>query len=241
MTQLDRLMHINEEIKAACARAGRSREDVRLLAASKTQSVETLQELGRALQTLKLPLLFGENRIQEAKQKVSVLGAEFHCIGHLQKNKVKDAWNLFSCIQSLDSETLAQVLQEEGQKRGDRKAVLVQVNISNDGDKGGFAPESIIDFVTRRMRDFSQLEFRGLMTITRFYENPEDARGDFRALRGLADEVRMALSRECPENCRSALQHMELSMGMSQDFAIAIEEGSTIVRLGTSLFGERIV
>ena len=213
-------------IAAACARAGRSAESVTLVAVSKTVPADALRDAVAA----GLDLL-GENRVQEAVAKVpDVPGARWHLVGPLQSNKAHPALEVFDAIQSVDSVKLASRLDRlvPGTRPGRRYPVLVQVNVDRDPAKAGFGPESV-DAAMAELVALAHLEVRGLMTVGRLTTDPGEARRTFAGLRELA------------ERCRSRWPELgpELSMGMSDDFEVAIEEGATIVRVGRALFGER--
>jgi pyridoxal phosphate enzyme (YggS family) len=228
----DRLQSAEERIAAACHRAGRSCEQVRLMAVSKTHSAETLAEAVRAGLTL-----FGENRVQEFEakrpriQELGVSDAEVHLIGHLQSNKSARAAEIFSGIDSVDSLRLAERLNDTAGKLGKKLPVLLEIKLSAEPAKSGIEPDSAeLRPLLERLPSLEHLTMHGLMTIAPFDENPETARACFRQLRVLRD----TLARENPR-----IDFQELSMGMSGDFEIAVEEGSTLVRIGTALFGER--
>jgi pyridoxal phosphate enzyme (YggS family) len=213
-------------IAAACARAGRSPKSVTLVAVSKTVPAEALREAVAA----GLDLL-GENRVQEAVAKVpEVPGAQWHLVGPLQSNKAHPALEVFDAIESVDSVKLAARLDRlvPGTRPGRRYPVLVQVNVDLDPAKAGFEPEAV-DAAMAELAALPHLELRGLMTVGRLTTDPGEARRTFAGLRELADR------------CRSRWPELgpELSMGMSDDFEFAIEEGATIVRVGRALFGER--
>jgi pyridoxal phosphate enzyme (YggS family) len=234
----ERLDQIEAEIAAACRRAHRSRAEVQLMAVSKTHRAEAVQEAIAA--GLKL---FGENRVQEFAQKslaLSELGVargerpsipSFHLIGHLQSNKAAKAAELFDAIDSLDSLRVAERLNEAALAQKRKIPVLLEIKLSHEESKTGMTPLSPeLAALLERMPTFGWLELCGLMTVPPYNEDPEAARPYFRQLRELRDQ----LSQAHPQ-----LNFVELSMGMSGDFAAAIEEGATVVRLGTALFGER--
>ena len=216
-----------EQISRAAARTGRDTASIRLLAAAKSQPVELI----RAAVSAGVSLI-GENYVQEAAVvKASIQEpVEWHMIGHLQRNKAKSAVALFDLIESLDSMALARELDKEGRKVGKRVRVFVEVNLGGEESKTGIAKDQVIPL----MKEAAQLEnlaVEGLMIVPPFCENPQDARPYFRALRELfcrLQDLRLP---------NSALK--DLSMGMSQDYSVAIEEGATIVRIGTALFGPR--
>lgn len=199
-----------------------------IVAVSKSVGIERL----RAARAAGLEL-FGENRVQEAEHKVGRLaGARWHLVGHLQSNKAARAIELFEAVHSLDSVALGRRLDELVARRADgrRLAVYVQVNVDDDPSKGGLAPDEL-ERALPELGGLAGLELRGLMTVGRLAARPEDARPTFRRLRQLADRLRGADSR----------LGGGLSMGMSDDFEVAVEEGATIVRIGRQIFGQRPV
>jgi hypothetical protein len=219
------------ERMASARRAGRRAEDVALMAVSKTHPPERIREAYSA--GLRL---FGENRVQEFSGKVSALadlaGAEWHMIGHLQTNKAGRAVELFAAVDSVDSVKLAEKLDSAARSLGKKISVLVEVNVGGESAKSGVALDSreLEDLLLAAPR-FEALEFRGLMTVPPFADDPEQARPYFRKLRELRDAI---TARKLP-----AVGTDSLSMGMSHDFEVAIEEGSTCVRVGTAIFGTR--
>jgi pyridoxal phosphate enzyme (YggS family) len=218
--------HVLAQIADAAARSGREPADVTLVAVSKTVPAERLVAAVEAgLTTL------GENRVQEAEAKVgAVPGATWHLVGPLQSNKVRRALEVFETIESVDSVELAERLDRlAGEVRpASRVPVLLQVNVDDDPTKAGFQ-QAALESAIGAILDLEHLDVRGLMTIGRLVERPEDARGTFAGLRSLSASLRADLP---------ALG-AELSMGMSEDYPIAVEEGATIVRVGRALFGER--
>jgi len=230
----ERLETVEQKIAAACRRAGRAREDVQLMGVSKMHPAESLAEAARAGMRL-----FGENRVQEFEAKrarLAKLGVEdtaVHLIGHLQSNKTAKAAEIFDGVDSVDSVRVAERLNEAAGKMGKRLPVLVEIKLSDEPNKTGLAPEdSELRSLLERLPELPHLAMRGLMTIAPLDENPETARACFRRLRAL---------RESLGQKHAGLDFRELSMGMSGDFEIAIEEGSTLVRIGTALFGARAV
>ena len=213
-------------IELACGRAGRDPSSVTLLAVSKTIPADALRDaVSAGLRDL------GENRVQEGMAKApDVPGAHWQLIGPLQGNKVRRALEVFEVVQSLDSVVLAERIDRlAGEVRPGRPCpVLLQVNVDDDPAKAGFQPDELAGVATR-LGELEHLEIRGFMTIGRLVDHPEAARPTFRRLRELADRIRAAEPRIGPA----------LSMGMTDDFEIAIEEGATIVRVGRALFGER--
>jgi pyridoxal phosphate enzyme (YggS family) len=221
---------VRERIASACQRAGRRESEVTLVAVSKTVSAERVREAIAAGVRV-----FGENRVQEAEAKITQLSdlraqVEWHLIGHLQSNKARKAASLFDVVQSVDDESLAARLHRIAEELGKRLPVFVEVNLGSEAAKSGVAPQAALPLL-ETVSNCSALELKGLMTVPPFLDNPEDVRPFFRQLRALREEAlrRGAVEASCTE----------LSMGMSHDFEIAIEEGATLVRLGTALFGAR--
>ena len=225
----ERLMRVRTRISAAAERSGRRSEDVSLIAISKTHPatvVSKLIELGATD--------IGENRVQEAEEKIAEVGrdkARWHLVGHLQANKARRAVNLFDVIHSLDSIDLARRLDRLCVEEGKEKlAVLIQVDLGHEETKSG-VEETELEGLVEELGQLNRLQLIGLMTLPPFFENPEDNRPFFRRLRDLRDQLA----------ARGAFgsEKGELSMGMTHDFAVAIEEGATMVRIGTAIFGER--
>jgi pyridoxal phosphate enzyme (YggS family) len=219
--------NIRARMGEAAARVGRDANSVKLLAAAKAQSVESIRAAiagGVAL--------IGENYVQEAREKKVRLSepAEWHMIGHLQRNKAKLAVQLFDLIESLDGIALARELDKEGRSCGRKVRVFVEVNVAGDESKSGIA-KSAVAALMEGVVGLSHLCIEGLMTVPPFRENLEDVRPYFRELRELRDQLN-ALG--LPN-----VELKELSMGMTHDYTVAIEEGATIVRVGTALFGPR--
>jgi pyridoxal phosphate enzyme (YggS family) len=218
---------IMERINQAAARTGRDAASIRLLAAAKSQDVELIRAAIAAGVSL-----IGENYVQEAvavKARI-VEPAEWHMIGHLQRNKAKSAVGLFDLIESLDSIGLARELDKEGRKAGKRVRTFVEVNLAGEESKTGIAKDQLV-FLLQEAAKLANLTVEGLMTVPPLREDPEDARAYFRELRELLYRMQEL---QLPN-----VDLKELSMGMSQDYAVAIEEGATIVRIGTALFGPR--
>lgn len=221
-TFAERLDRVERRIANACAKAGRPRESVKLLAVSKTKPPDAIREaVDCGLR------LFGENKVQEAQAKIPLCpsGLEWHLIGHLQSNKAKVAANLFRMIHSVDSLKLLQALEQHAETT---LPVLLQVNVSGEASKSGMHPDEVTGVLEAANR-MSKVEVHGLMTIPPFTPDPEKARPHFTALRMLRDRARDETGTPLPE----------LSMGMSHDLEVAIEAGSTWVRIGTDLFGAR--
>jgi hypothetical protein len=222
---------IKERIAAAASRASRQPEEIALMAVSKTHPPQQIREAYAA--GLRL---FGENRVQEFAGKVSALAdlheGEWHMIGHLQTNKAGKAAELFSAVDSIDSVKLAEKLDAAARSLGKKLNVLIEINAGGEAAKSGVAPDSEeLEDLLVSAPTFKALEFRGLMTVPPFIDDPQAARPFFRKLRELHDTI---AGRKLP-----GVGMNVLSMGMSHDFEIAIEEGSTCVRIGTAIFGAR--
>ena len=226
---LDNIKKVFRKISSAAIRSGRSPFDIKFIAVTKTVDIERIKE------AIDLGVrVFGENKVQEAKEKISALRAqvpgsevEWHLIGHLQKNKAKVAVMLFDMVHSLDSASLAEELNKYAEKAGKIQRVLIQVKLSGEDTKYGVAREDLMDLIGY-VSNMKNLKIEGLMTIPPFFENPEMVRPYFRELRELRDAAE-----------RAGYELPELSMGMTNDFEIAILEGATMVRIGTGIFGER--
>jgi len=218
---------IIDRISEAALRIGRNPREIKLLAAAKSQSVELVQAAIAAGVRL-----IGENYVQEAEEKRHAISeaVEWHMIGHLQRNKVKAALNTFDLIQSLDSVALARELDKEGRKNGKTVRTLIEINLGDEQSKSGIGRDKVAELV-ERVSDLAHLQVEGLMAVPPFKENPEEIRPYFRSLRELQVELQ---GRKIPNGSFN-----ELSMGMTHDYPIAIEEGATIVRIGTALFGPR--
>jgi pyridoxal phosphate enzyme (YggS family) len=224
------LEDLKSRIAEAAQRSDRRPEDVRLLAVTKTVPIERIREAVSSGQRL-----FGENYVQEAAKKLESLGDLFyettwHFIGHLQRNKAKLAVQLFDCIETVDNLKLARALDRHAKAAGKRLSVYIQVNVAGDPRKSGFFPEELPVFLAEAA-ELSGIDICGLMTMPPWGLAPESSRPWFRALCDLRDRTNAGLG------CSPGLR--ELSMGMSQDFEVAIEEGATVVRIGTALFGRR--
>ena len=218
---------INDRIGEAAQKAGRNPREIKLLAAAKSQSVELI----RAAIAAGVRLI-GENYVQEAETKRQVISeaGEWHMIGHLQRNKVKAALNTFDLIQSLDSVALALELDKEGRRSGRTVRTLIEVNLGDEQSKSGIGRDKVTELV-KRVSELSHLHVEGLMTVPPFKESPDEIRPYFRALKELQMELQ---GWKIPNGSFN-----ELSMGMTHDYPIAVEEGATIVRIGTALFGPR--
>jgi hypothetical protein len=219
------LENIRQRIKAACDRSDREPNSVTLLAVTKAQPPEIVT----AAAQLGLPL-FGENKVQEAKAKIPLCPGKlrWHFIGHLQSNKCRDAVQLFQMIQSVDSLALAQEINRRATEAANTMPVLLEVNLAGEASKFGYRPEQLLAEL-KEMNFLARIEIHGLMTVPPWSPEAENSRPHFRRLR--------ELKLKCEQILGTPLPH--LSMGMSGDFEVAIEEGATMVRIGTALFGPR--
>ncbi len=225
MSMRENLEVVRQRISRACERSGRDTSGIVLMAVSKNQPADRIQEAVNSGLTV-----FGENRIQEAKAKIPLCPgrARWHFIGHLQSNKVRDAVSLFDMIHSVDSLELGSELQKQAEKQAKTLRVLLEVNVAGESSKFGWNPERVVAELSAINR-FTRLELHGFMTVAPYAVDPEKVRPIFRRLRELRDQCSQQLGAPLPE----------LSMGMSGDLEVAIEEGATILRVGTALFGER--
>ena len=220
-----RLAAIHNAIASAAKQSGRDPGEIELLAVSKTQPADAIRDAMRAGITH-----FGENKVQEARGKIEALGrGVWHLIGHLQSNKAKDAVRLFDSIDSVDRADLAEEIDHRADALGKIQNILLQVNIAGESAKFGCTPEAACS-LAEAMNALPRLCLRGLMTIAPYSPEPEKSRPHFAGLRRLRDKIETDTGLRLPV----------LSMGMSGDFSVAIEEGSTCVRIGTALFGERL-
>jgi pyridoxal phosphate enzyme (YggS family) len=223
-----RLEHIKERIRQAAKSCNRNPDSIRLVAVSKTVPAETVKEAIEAGATI-----LGENYVQDAREKFDALvhyPVSWHFIGHLQSNKAKYAVRLFDLIHSVDSLKLARALNKEAKKVDKIQPILVQVNISGEDTKSGIAAEDAPGLISE-ISHLKNLSIEGLMTMPPYFYQPEKVRPYFAALRELRDQMK-----------KQSLPNVsleELSMGMTGDFEVAIEEGATLVRIGTAIFGER--
>ncbi|MGA9812248.1 MAG: YggS family pyridoxal phosphate-dependent enzyme [Terriglobales bacterium] len=231
MSITENIADVRQRITAAARRAGRDPKEITLMGVSKTFAVEHISEAYTA--GLRI---FGENRVQEFSGKAALLAdlqeTEWHMIGHLQTNKAAAAAELFTTVDSLDSLKLAEKLNASAEKLGKKLGVLIEINVGGETAKSGLAPNSAeLESLLMAAPKLECLDFRGLMTIPPFTEDTQEARPYFRRLRALRDQI---AARRLPGI------HMDtLSMGMSHDLEVAIEEGSTCVRAGTAVFGQR--
>ena len=224
----ENLMEVESRVQAACKRAGRPREDVLLIAVSKTKPVELIREI---METGTKD--FGENKVQEMCSKIEEIKEplNWHLIGHLQRNKVNYIVDKACLIHSVDSLRLAEEIQKEAVKKGvDKVPVLIEVNMAQEASKDGINASETEELV-REIAKLPNVQIRGLMTIAPFVDDPEENRVHFQAMRRLRDQLR---AMDIP-----GVEMTELSMGMTNDFEVAIEEGTTMVRVGTAIFGER--
>jgi len=222
----ERLALVREEIAAACQRAGRKPQEVKILAVTKTHPPEVVAEaIACGVDAI------GENRVQEAaaKKPLVPLQAPWHLIGTLQRNKAKKALELFDLVATVDRIPLADTLEALLRAQGRSLPVMVEVNLGREPQKGGCLPEELEALCQHLLERCPHLELRGLLTVPPYHPDPETSRPYFRALRQRAERLA----------ARFALPALELSMGMSEDFLVAVEEGATWVRLGRVLFGER--
>ncbi len=229
-TQLiENISRICGRISHAAIRAGRKPEDIKLIAVTKTVGVQQIKEaIDAGLKIL------GESKVQEAREKIQDsrfkmqdADIQWHLIGHLQKNKAKTAVELFEMIHSVDSFELAEIIDKHAEKAGKTQRILIQVKLSDETSKYGILKDNLSELI-REIGEMKNLRIEGLMTIPPFFENPEMSRPYFNKLRALRDEAEIM-----------GFNLPELSMGMTNDFEVAIEEGATMVRIGTAIFGER--
>ena len=231
MTIVDHLASVRERIHAAARRAGRNPDGISLMAVSKTFPAANIIDVYFAGQQL-----FGENRVQEFAAKfphhTGLPGVRFHMIGHLQSNKAAKAAEIFQAVDSVDSVKLAERLNEAAVTLKKKLDILIEINVGGEEAKSGLSPDSPeIEAILSHAPEWTNLRVRGLMTVPPYSEDPEGARPYFRTLRQLRDKL---VARSLPNVSLDTL-----SMGMSHDFEAAIEEGSTCVRIGTAIFGER--
>ena len=227
MSVSENLKVVMDRIASAAKRAGRDPSSIRLVVVTKTIDRDRIREAVAAGAAI-----LGENRVQEAKEKIEALGkiAGWHLIGHLQTNKAKYAVKLFDLIHSVDNLELAQELDRQAAKTGKVQDVLIEVNIADEASKAGMAVKGAPALVREAAR-LKNISIQGLMTMPPYSENPRDSRSYFRMLRELAETIAKG---NIPN-----VSMQELSMGMSGDFEVAVEEGATLVRVGTAIFGER--
>ncbi|MCC9063341.1 YggS family pyridoxal phosphate-dependent enzyme [Flavobacterium piscisymbiosum] len=227
---ISNLKEVHDRIEAACKLSGRNPLDVQLLLATKTVPADKIRIAIEAGETL-----IGENKMQELRDKdpgLKELSIERHFIGHLQTNKIKDVLKYVSCIQSLDRLSLAQELDKQLQKEGRNLDVFIQINTSFEESKFGLKPDEVISFI-REMKQYETLKIKGLMTIGLLDVEKVKMQPSLRLLREIRDEIYKAKI--------EGISELKLSMGMSQDLELAIAEGSNLVRIGTSIFGNRFL
>lgn len=224
MSVTENIKEVSERISWTAAKAGRRLEDIKLVAVTKTVDIERIKEAVAAGVRI-----FGENYVQEAADKIKAIGhgVEWHMTGRLQKNKAKYAVNLFDAVQTVDGLELAEELNKRAKAAGKIIKGLIEVNLGEEKTKAGVSKDGLIPLL-RTLKGLDNLSIQGLMAIPPYFENPEMARPYFKALRELRDEANS-----------NGFPLSELSMGMSHDFEVAIEEGATMVRIGTAIFGER--
>lgn len=223
------ISRIHRRVSNAAIRAGRKPKDIKLIAVTKTISIQQIKEaIDAGLR------IFGESKVQEAREKIQDARCmihdadiQWHLIGHLQKNKAKTAVELFEMIHSVDSLELAEIADKHAQKTGKIQKILLQVKLSDEISKYGILKDNLLQ-VIEKISEKKNLSIRGLMTIPPFFENPKNARPYFNELRALRDKAEIM-----------GFNLPELSMGMTNDFEVAIEEGATMVRIGTAIFGKR--
>lgn len=223
----ENLKNVEQKIQEACKRSGRDREEVTLIAVSKTKPAEKLLEAYNCGTRV-----FGENKVQELTEKYEELPKDihWHMIGHLQRNKVKYIIDKAELIHSVDSLRLAEMIDKEAEKKGITAHILLEVNMAGEETKFGLKPEDVPEIV-RDVSKFQNIQVDGLMTIAPFVADPEENRIHFANLRKLSVDIR----KENVNNVNMSI----LSMGMTNDYEVAIEEGATMVRVGTGIFGER--
>lgn len=228
---LDNLKIVEDNISKACQRAGRKREEITLIAVSKTKPIEMIEEVLEAGIND-----FGENKVQELVRKYEQLNEDlksdinWHMIGHLQRNKVKHTVDKVQLIHSVDSLRLAKQIEKEAKKKNIKSDILIEVNIANDPNKFGFNEKEVCNAI-EKISNFNNINIKGLMTIAPYVDNPEDNRKFFRRIKQLSVDIDS-------KNIDNVGMDI-LSMGMSGDYEVAIEEGATIVRIGSSIFGDR--
>lgn len=226
MSIIDNYNRIREDIGRIAVSGGRTPDDIRIISVSKTFGSEIIQEaISAGIR------IFGENKVQEAKKKIPLLAGEFsfHMVGHLQTNKAHDAVRLFDLIHSIDRIDTAEKVNQEAGRIGKKQKILVQVNASGEASKSGIAPEASPGLIEGILK-LEHIELLGLMTMAPFTDEEDPVRGAFRETKRLLDEINASLG----------IDLRELSMGMSSDYRIAVEEGATLVRIGTAIFGSRI-
>ena len=223
----ENINQVEQRIQSACDRSGRKREDVTLIAVSKTKPVSAIYEV------MEMGILdYGENKVQELTDKINTIKEplNWHMIGHLQRNKVKYIVDKVKLIHSVDSLRLAEQISSEAVKKNVEVDILIEVNISEESSKFGLNTEEVIELVSE-VSKLKNVHIKGLMTVAPFTDNPEDNRLYFRNLKQLSVDI-------AQKNIDNVTMNV-LSMGMTGDYEVAIEEGATMVRVGTGIFGER--
>lgn len=223
----ENLAQVQKNIDESCREINRDPEEVTLIAVSKTKPVEMLKEAYNAGTRV-----FGENKVQEIVDKYDQMPSDvkWHMIGHLQRNKVKYIVDKVAMIHSVDSFRLAETIEKEAAKKDVIVPILIEVNVAQEESKFGLKPEEVLPFI-EEIADFSHIQIKGLMTIAPYVENAEENRGIFRELKKLSVDI-------AAKNINNVTMSV-LSMGMTNDYEVAIEEGATMVRVGTGIFGER--
>lgn len=227
MSVAENIIQIKRRIERSCQKVSRSPDEITLIAVTKTVGIDAINDaLGSSIEH------FGENRVQEAEQKIEQIGAKatWHLIGHLQTNKVKKALQLFDMIHSVDSLHLAEEINKRAIQMRRAMPCLIEVKTSEEATKFGVSPENTVQFV-QQIAQFPGLRIQGLMTIGAFLPDPEQVRPCFRLLREVRDDI-----------LKAGIERVEmkfLSMGMTNDFDVAIEEGANMIRVGRAIFGER--
>ena len=223
----DNLKNVEERVQEACDRAGRKREEVTLIAVSKTKPIEMLQEIyDENIRD------FGENKVQELCDKIEKMPKDikWHMIGHLQRNKVKYIVDKVAMIHSVDSLRLAETIEKEAAKKAVIVPILIEVNVAQEESKFGLKPEEVLPLI-EQIADFSHIQIKGLMTIAPYVDNAEENREIFRELKKLSVDI-------AAKNINNVTMSV-LSMGMTGDYMVAVQEGATMVRVGTGIFGAR--
>ena len=223
----ENLIQVQKNIKEACKKVNRDPDEVTLIAVSKTKPVEMLKEAYEAGARV-----FGENKVQEIVDKYDQMPSDvkWHLIGHLQRNKVKYIVDKVAMIHSVDSLRLAETIEKEAEKKNVVVPILIEVNVAEEESKFGLKPEEVLSFI-EQIADFSHIQIKGLMTIAPYVENAEENREIFRELKKLSVDI-------AAKNINNVTMSV-LSMGMTGDYMVAVQEGATMVRVGTGIFGAR--
>ncbi|MEQ2371848.1 YggS family pyridoxal phosphate-dependent enzyme [Blautia sp. CLA-JM-H16] len=223
----ENLIQVQKNIEEACKKVNRDPDEVTLIAVSKTKPVEMLKEAYEAGARV-----FGENKVQEIVDKYDQMPSDvkWHMIGHLQRNKVKYIVDKVAMIHSVDSLRLAETIEKEAEKKNVVVPILIEVNVAEEESKFGLKPEEVLSFI-EQIADFSHIQIKGLMTIAPYVENAEENREIFRELKKLSVDI-------AAKNINNVTMSV-LSMGMTGDYMVAVQEGATMVRVGTGIFGAR--